>query len=183
MQMGSALYIGYYYFAPATPLWDGIATTTLMFLANAWTISRILSDRRVSHFYEDDLVIFSAIPNIAPGDYRRLMSMGQKGVATVDMDLTYEGMSPHHLWFLISGSATMEKLGESRKIVAPPSFVGEVSYLLERSASATVTLAAGGRYVCWPIEELRAYVEGHESLKVSLEAAFNRDLAIKLAAS
>lgn len=182
MQVGSTLYIAYYYFAPATPLWDGIATTTLMFVANAWTIWRIVSDSREDTFVEEDLVVFGAIPDIAPGDFRRLMAKAQKDTAYVNITLTHAGKTPRNLWFLIDGSATLEKNGVRRRVTAP-AFIGEVAYVLERPASATVTLAAGGRYVRWPADELRSYLEEQNALKTSLEVAFNRDLALKLEAT
>ena len=182
MQAGSALYIAYYYFEPATPLWDAIATTALMFIANAWTIWRIMSDRREGRFDEEDLVVFGAIPNIAPGDFRRLMAKGLKDTASDTIALTHEGQNPENLWFLISGTATLEKSGARREVPAP-AFIGEISFLLERPASATVSLGAGGRYVCWPVDELRSYLDGQEGLKASLEGAVSRDLALKLAAS
>jgi len=182
LQIGSLFYIAYYFFEPATPLWDAIAWTTVMFLANGWTIWRLMTDQREDTFDEEDLVLFRAIPNISPGDFRRLLSKAQKDSAFVNIALTHQGKTPRNLWFLISGSATVEKDGAQRQMSAP-AFVGEVAYLLERPASATVTLAAGGVYVRWPVDELRAYLETQDALKMSLEGAFNRDLALKLAAS
>ena len=182
LQLGSLFYIAYYYFEPAVPLWDAIAWTTVMFAANAWTIWRIMSDRREGVFLEEDLVIFGAIPRISPGDFRRLMALGRKDVAHVNIALTHEEKTPRNLWFLISGTAALEKNGECR-VIAAPAFVGEVAFLLERPASATVTLSAGGRYVRWPVDELRAYLDKQGELKAALEGAFNRDLALKLAAT
>jgi len=110
------------------------------------------------------------------------MGLAQKDTAFVNIALTHERKTPRNLWFLISGSATLEKNGASRRVMAP-AFVGEVAFLLEQPASATVIFAAGGRYVRWPASELRAYMDEHETLKTSLEGGFNRDLALKLAAS
>jgi len=141
-----------------------------------------MTDRREVKFDEDDLVLFGAIPSISPGDFRRLMAKAQKDTAFVNIALTHQGRNPRNLWFMVSGSATVEKDGAQRQIEAP-AFVGEVAYLLEQPASATVTLAAGGRYVRWPMEELREFLEGQDTLKTSLEGGFNRDLALKLAAS
>lgn len=182
LQLGSVFYIAYYYFEPAVPLWDAIAWTTVMFVANAWTIWRIMSDRREGTLLDEDLVVFGAIPHISPGDFRRLMALGRKDVAYVNVALTHEDKTPRNLWFLISGTASLEKNGE-RRVISAPAFVGEVAFLLEQPASATVTLKADGRYVRWPVAELRAYLDGQEGLKASLEGAFNRDLALKLAAS
>lgn len=181
LQVGSVLYIAYYFFEPATPLWDAIVWTTVMFLANAWTMRRLIADRRGGTFEEEDLVIYSAIPEIAPGDFRRLMAMAQKDTAFVDISLTHEDRTPRNLWFLISGSAVVDRQGIRRRVQAPM-FIGEAAYLLERTASATVTLSAGGRYARWPVEELREFLRKQDSLRTSMDGAFNRDLAAKLEA-
>jgi len=125
LQLGSMFYIAYYFFEPETPLWDAIAWTVIMFTANAWTIHRIMTDRREVKFDEDDLVLFGAIPSISPGDFRRLMAKAQKDTAFVNIALTHQGRNPRNLWFMVSGSATVEKDGAQRQIEAP-AFVGEV---------------------------------------------------------
>ena len=182
LQVGSVFYILYYYLEPATPLWDAIAWTAVMFAANAWTISRILADRRTGRFDDDDLIVFSAIQGIAPGDFRRLMAKAAKDTAHVEIGLTREGDVPRNLWFLISGKAVVDKKGFARAIPGPM-FIGEIAYLLKQPASATVTLEAGSRYVRWPVEDLYALVAKSETLGNALDAAFNRDLAAKVAAS
>lgn len=182
LQIGSVLYILYYYLEPATPLWDAIAWTTVMFAANAFTISRILADRRTGRFDDEDLIVFGAIRGIAPGDFRRLMAKSEKETAHVQIGLTKEDDIPRNLWFLISGKATINKKGINRSIPAPM-FIGEIAYLLNQPASASVTLEAGSRYVRWPVDDLRALVAKNEGLGAALDAAFNRDLAAKVAAS
>jgi hypothetical protein len=182
LQVGSALYIAYYYLAPETPLWDAIAWTVVMFAANAYTISRILADRRTSTFDDDDLVVFSALRNIGPGDFRRLMARAHKESAVLDTDLTEEGTVPRDLWFLISGSAEVSK-GDMKRTIAAPLFIGEIAYLLNQPASATVTLTKGSRYARWPSDDLRGLTNKHDALAAALESALSRDLAVKVAAS
>lgn len=182
LQVGSAFYIAYYYLAPETPLWDAIAWTVVMFAANAYTINRILSDRRTSKFDEEDLVVFSALRTIGPGDFRRLMSKAHKESASVETTLTEEGAVPRNLWFLISGAAHVDKGGMQRTIPAPL-FIGEVAYLLNQPASATVTLTKDSRYARWPSDDLRVLATKHDALGAALESALSRDLAVKVAAS
>jgi len=183
LQLGSVFYIAYYYLEPATPLWDAIAWTAVMFLANAWTIMRILKDKRVGKFDEEDLVIYSAISRIAPGDFRRLMSVAHKETAETDIRLTEEGRTPHDLWFVVSGNVSVEKGRQGTRVLEAPMFIGEIAYLLGNPASATVTISEGSRYARWSASDLRDLTHKNETLGVSLEAAFNRDLAAKVAAS
>jgi hypothetical protein len=182
MQVGSILYIAYYYIHPETPLWDAIAWTAVMFVANAWTIFRILKDRRVGTFDEEDLIVYSAIRHIAPGDFRRLMAKAQKAGASAPLTLTEEGGVPDTLWFIVSGEATLEKRGAQRRL-SGPMFIGEIAYLLNQPASARVTLDAGGRYAAWSVADLRSLISRNPSIGAALDSAFNQDLAAKVAAS
>ena len=182
MQVGCIFYIAYYYLEPDTPLWDAIAWTAVMFVANAWTIARILKDRRFGHFNEDDLVIFNAIQHMTPGDFRRLIAIAHKGTTASDTQITKEGGFPEALSFVVSGDVTIDKRGAARSLRAPI-FVGEVSFLLEQPASATVTLPVGTRYIYWSTAELRKVISKYPTIGTALEAAFNRDLAVKVAAS
>lgn len=182
MQVGCILYLAYYYIHPETPLWDAIVWTAIMFVANAWTIMRILKDRRVGSFDEEDLVIFSALKHIAPGDFRRLMAIAKKETAAEPMTLTVEGIKPEALWFIVSGGAGLDKRGTGRSLQGPM-FIGEIAYLLDQDASASVTLNPDSRYAVWAVEDLHDLVQRHPSIGAALESAFNRDLAAKVAAS
>ena len=180
--IGTALYIVYYFIEPAVPLWDAMACGALMGLANAYTMMRIVADRRPGAFDEEDLLIYGAIRHIAPGEFKRLMKRAEKSTVTTDTVLTEEGIAPEHLYFVTGGELEMRKRGEARRIHVP-CFIGEIGYLLNQPASATVTLHAGGRYARWRASELRALVDKQEKVQAALEIAFNRDLAKKVAAA
>jgi hypothetical protein len=49
------------------------------------------------------------------------------------------------------------------------------------AGSATVTLAAGARYVTWDMVRLRRVLIRSPALRIGLGAAFNRDMAEKVA--
>ena len=84
------------------------------------------------------------------------------------------------LAYVIEGAVTIDK-GGTRIVLDPPAFVGEVAFVTHRPASATVTLAAGARYVTWEIGALRRLLLGAPSLGIGLGAALNRDMAEKVA--
>lgn len=180
--LGTILYIVYYYLEPEAPLWDAIACGVVMAMANLYTMIRMLSDRRPGVFDEEDLLIYGAIRQIAPGEFKRLMGRADKRTAMSDMVLTEEGLVPEYLYFLVGGDARIEKLGHTDNLRAPL-FIGEVSYLLNQPATATVTMKAGGRFARWKVSDLRAFLNRHERLQGALEIALNRDLAGKVAAS
>ena len=178
--IGTCLYIAYYYVEPATPLWDAIICAVLMAAANLYMIIRLLADRRPGLFDEEDLLIYGAIRQIAPGEFKRLMKRAHKGHAAGDLTLTSEGKAPEYLYFLLGGDVTISKQGSDGRLHAPM-FIGDIAYILNQPATATTTLHTGGRYARWRASDLRAFLGKQDRLQNALEVAFNRDLASKLA--
>src|SRR5438876_5267730 len=79
----------------------------------------------------------------------------------------------------LDGDIAIDKVGRRRLAIAPHTFIGALAFLLARSASATVTVAAGARYV--DRAALRRLQARAPSLAVSLSAALNKDMAKKVA--
>ncbi len=176
---GTILYIVYYYTEPETPLWDAMACGAIMGAANLYTMIRMALDRRPTVFAEEDLVVYRALPQVSPGEFRRLVAIAERGTVSIPMGVTREGILPDYLYYLVEGSFTLEKRGSSREIVGP-TFLGEIAYMLDQPASATVTLNEGARYIRWKVTDLKALIAKDQLLKNALEVAFNRDLAVKV---
>jgi hypothetical protein len=177
---GDIIYILYFYFAPAVPLWGGIFWSVVFTLANVVMIGRILSDRSTHGMSEDDRALHGLLDTLTPGEFRRLMRAGHWHRASAPVTLTLEGQPLHQLAYVIDGTITIEKDGH-RFAVAPPTFIGEVAFLIDRPASATVTVGAGARYVTWDTSRLRRVLVRSPALRIGLGAAFNRDMAEKVA--
>jgi hypothetical protein len=177
---GDVVYILYFYLAPASPLWGGIFWSVVFTLANLAMIGRILSDRSAYGMTEDDRRLHGLLDTLTPGEFRRLMRAGHWNRADGDVAITLEGQPLHRLAYVIDGNITVEKAGH-RFTIAPPTFIGEVAFLIDRPASATVTLSAGARYVTWDMGRLRQVLLRSPALRIGLGAAFNRDMAEKVA--
>ncbi len=177
---GDIVYMLYFYFAPAMPLWGGIFWSLVFTLANLGMIGRILSDRSTYGMSADDRALHGLLDALTPGEFRRLMRGGRWNRAEEAVTLTLEGQPLHRLAYVIDGTVTIEK-GTHVFTLAPPTFIGEVAFLIDRPASATVTLGAGTRYVTWDTAELRRLLVRSPALRIGLGAAFNRDMAAKVA--
>ncbi len=177
---GDILYILYFYFAPASPLWGGIFWSAVFTLANLAMIGRILSDRSAYGMTEEDRRLHGLLDTLTPGEFRRLMRAGHWNRADGNVAITLEGQPLHRLAYVIDGTVTVEKAGHAFTITSP-TFIGEVAFLIDRPASATVTLSAGARYVTWDMKRLRRALLRSPALRIGLGAAFNRDLAEKVA--
>ncbi|MEL6792070.1 MAG: hypothetical protein AAFP78_01350 [Pseudomonadota bacterium] len=175
-------YIGYYYFHPAEPLWGAIYGSLLILAANIIGLIRILHGRVKFAMPDEQLMIFDAMSGLKPGEFRKLMRIGEVKRAEGDVTLTEEGRHPEYLFFVTEGSPRATKGGREFGIPIRH-FIGEISFVLGSTATATVTLADGGHYVQWERGKLRRALANSEDFKIAFEALLSRDMAAKVANS
>lgn len=175
------LYIAYYYYHPAEPLWGAIFASLMILAANLTGLGRILYGRLRIAIPPDQLAIFDAMARLHPGEFRRLMRLGAVRKADEETLLTTEGETPGRIFFVSEGETTATKSGESFRIPAKH-FIGEVGFVLGAPASASVTVSKGAVFVEWDKARLRAALVRNAELERAFEALLSQDMAVKVAA-
>lgn len=177
---GDTVYVLYFYFAPETPLWGGIFWSTLFILVNVWTLFALAAGRRHFRLTPDEKALFEHLHALSPGEFRSLLRIARFTVAEGPTELSTEGQPLDRLHVVVDGQISVIKNG--REVARDRNaFVGEVAFLLGRTASATVIVGQSGRYFSWSSDELKALVARRPEFGVSLAQAMNRNLARKLA--
>ena len=180
---GDLVYISYFYFAPQEPLWGGIFWSVVFTLVNAVMIAQILADRTPFRMSVEELQLFSFLETLTPGEFRQLIKVGRWITAPEATVLAEENQPLENLYYVLEGHIIIEKSGYAPRRIEPRAFIGEVAFLLPRPASATVTVAAGARYLVWDNAALRRQQLRAPSLAIALSAALNKDMAVKVARS
>lgn len=180
--VGTVLYIWYYAVAAEAPLWMAIWVSVANLGANIIGLSMLLGAKsrlalpnKLSDVY-DRCAIFQDLP---PGDFRVLMRSARRYIIEADMTLTREHQRGEKLFYVVEGTARVEKLGKSFDMPGQ-FFVGEVAYLLNRNSAATTILKAGSEVIEWEFSKLRAGSRKKTRFKLALEALISRDLAQKV---
>ncbi|MBI2718114.1 MAG: cyclic nucleotide-binding domain-containing protein [Rhizobiales bacterium] len=179
---GDIVYVLYYYYAPSTPLWWGIFWSLLFITVNIAVVGRLIMDRTVSDLSAEAKALFEQLGNFTPGDFRRLLKIGELRNAGVTVMLAEEGKRPGWLYYVVAGDIDIVKPGGNR-ITDRKAFVGEVAFLLDRPASATVTVGPGTQFFAWEEKALKRLLGKKPEITNALGAAFNRNLAAKVAAA
>ena len=178
--VGTVLYIAYYYFHPAEPLWGAIYASLLIGAATLIGLFRVVYNRLQIGISAQHWPIFETLKGLEPGEFRRLIRIGEVRQCDEVLELTREGETPENLYFIMSGDAEVEK-GDRIFPIGSGEFVGEISFVMNAPASATVRLPAGGVFVQWPQDALRAEVRRCPQLQAAFEALIGRDMARKIA--
>ncbi|MFT5259567.1 MAG: hypothetical protein ACI9J2_000490 [Saprospiraceae bacterium] len=180
--IATTIYIIYYYAFPVEPLWGAILGAALIMIANTTGLLFLLYDRFPLRISPEHMRVYASLKGLQPGEFRRLMKLSELITADQDTQLTVHNEQPDALFFVIKGNPLASK-GAHHFTIPSSKFIGEVSFILNGPASASVTLPKGGQYLRWNREPLIIALTKSHSLKQAFEALIGRDLASKVAIS
>jgi hypothetical protein len=180
--LSSTAYAVYYYFYPAEPLWLDVgselalvAINGVMFTYLAWINSRISFDQREQFLYENE---FS---ELSPAEFKKLLSISEIRLEGADFVFTIEDEFVDSIYYLISGRAEAT-LSDGNKVVLPQgSVIGEVSYRINCTASATVTSIEPCMCLRWNQDELRTLCKKSANINRAVDNMMSSHMARKLA--
>lgn len=179
---GSLAYVAYFYAHAVEPMWAAVFWSSVLGSANVVGITRLVLERLHFRQSEEERQVLEALQVLKPGELRRLMRLAKWRQAEATTTLTQEGRPVRDLYFVLDGGIEIVKAGKSFQ-VRPGVFIGEVAFLLDTPATATVALAPGARYIAWPAAPLRKLIDHSPSLGLTMERLFNQELARKVALS
>jgi len=180
--LGTLLYMGYYFWFPAEPLWDAIITSTIFLLANVVVIFMILLERTTLQLSDDEKRLYQGFDTLTPGEFRKLLQIADWRTSDGSDVLTTEGQEPEHLYYVLDGDVLVRKDGTSFPI-SDGRFIGEIGYVLHGPATGTVSAPEGTRYVAWKTSQLRHLGRRKPAIGIALTALLGEDLARKLSQS
>ena len=180
--LGDGVYCAYYWGITDQPLWSAITYSALNMFINLVMVMGILNDRRETTLGDNDMKLYQGFAGMTPGDFRRLSRIGTWKTADQDITLTEEGRPLAELHYVLEGDVEISKSGRPIPVSAGI-FIGEIAYLKQAVASATVKLKSGAVYMSWPHEALLKATAKHDGLKQSLAHLLSTDMATKIARS
>jgi hypothetical protein len=179
---GDFAYVAYYYNVADQPLWGAIFWNVPNVLINLAMIALILRDNRTTSFTDNELKLYRSLNMLSPSDFRKIVRLGKWGKANADTLLAAEGQPLGLLHYVLEGDVEIDKGG--RKINAEPGmFIGEIAFLKQRPASATVKIRPGSVYISWLHTDLMRAQIKYDSLKNAIGSMLNSDMAEKVARS
>ncbi len=174
----SALFI--FGFANMSGGFFALLWAVLFLVVNLTVLSRALRDRFTDPLSADEKALLAEMPGFSEADFRRLMAICEWQTLDEDKQLTEQGVPASHLYYIVSGSATVNKSGHEIE-VGDNLLIGEISFSQDVPATATVHGHKGSEMVVWPAKKLHRALK-RKSLKASFDELLSHDLAEKLAA-
>lgn len=179
---GTGFYLLYYYNIEETPLWDAIITSGILGAINLGMIILLVFERTTFAMDEQTAKTYTSFDTLSPGQFRKVMKLATTVQVQIDTKLSDQNAPIDHLYLVTDGGAKVEKSGTAN-VLSAPLFLGEIGFLLDGKASASVTVQQGGTYTYWAATDLRKLMDGAPAIRNAMIALFSRDLAEKLGRS
>lgn len=162
---------------------DGISATweAIFALVNGFQLAIVLLAGRRRSMDEDEKLFVDTVMPILDANLRaRVLKLGRWQTRQPDEVLVEEGESSPQLVFIARGAASVQKAGTIVGVCGPGDFLGEMSFLTGKPASARVIVANEVRCCVYDPAVVRALTKKHPAIRQALEFSFNRNLVGKL---
>jgi CRP-like cAMP-binding protein len=183
MLAASVFYIAYFFLVTDVPLWEAILADVVLMLVNLVMIGIVVRERSTRAMSRAEIALYRHFPRMSPGHFRKLMSRARRVTVAAPETATLEGAPLDRLYFVLSGQVEVRKAGSTVHLPADGTFIGEVAFIAQVPASATVVFVPGTEYLVWPAAELRTLTRRQPALGNALTAHLSEDMARKVAAS
>ena len=179
--LASVCILVFNFFILPVPLWVIVRWNTVMLAINLTQMIILVRDRRDTQMNEEEAEIYSTVfKNLSPVEFKKLLRLGIRRDVPAEMVLVREGEKIENLTLLYSGSAVVIRQGKTVATLKDGVFIGEMSFITHKNASATVTTNRASRLIQWTLDPLNRLLIRNPSLGVSLQAVLGADMAHKL---
>lgn len=156
-----------------------IIASGVLGVVNLGMIILLIFERTTFAMSDEMEEIYQSFPTLNPGQFRKVMAAGVMKEAKPGKVLVTDGAPLDRLILVTKGQVNIAK-GDSEYQSDARVFIGEVSFLREGSASATVSVSKDAKYVEWHHDDLRKMMSQSHAMDNALTALFGAELAGKV---
>lgn len=170
-----------YFLVRPERLWPPVVWALVFATINLFQILRIYMERRPVTLSDDEQKLYDiGFRSLRPREFVSLMLAGEwKNAAVGDKVLT-EGTPVSSICIAISGTVHVQKRAEDVLDLEPGHIIGTALALTGDPSPVDATFTEAARYMCWPLANIRSFLDRRPDLRVTLQGLVNHDLARKL---
>lgn len=170
-----------YFLVQQNRLWPPVVWALVFTTINLYQIVRIYLERRPVALSADEQTLYDlAFRSLRPREFVSLVLIGEwKTAAEGDKVLT-EGQAVSSICVAISGTVRVRREGRDVGVIDPGHLIGTALALTGDPSPVDATFTRTARYMCWPLQSIRSFIDRRPDLRVTLQGLVNRDLALKL---
>jgi CRP-like cAMP-binding protein len=170
-----------YFLVQADILWPPVVWACVFTAINVWQIGRIYLERRPVVLSADEQRLYDfGFRALRPREFLSLVLVGEWRTAAHGEKVVEEGKRVDAICIAISGSAEVRRRGQRIGALGPGNVIGTALALTGEPSPIEASFSESARYIRWPLESLRAFVDRRPELRAVLQRFLNRDLSTKV---
>lgn len=159
-----------------------IAGWNLLFMCiNLYWVGRILHERRAVDLPPDLTGWYQqCFSPLSRGEFLRWWKAGHREWLRDDTRLTWDGVQPEALFFILAGTARVVRDGVFVCDLLPGQFIGEMSVITGEPANADVRTVGDAEVIWWRMADVLEMRERQPALWGRFQSVIGRDLVEKI---
>ncbi|HSD74125.1 MAG TPA: Crp/Fnr family transcriptional regulator [Steroidobacteraceae bacterium] len=173
-----------YYLVQPDVLWPPVLWGSVFAIINLYQIVRLYMERRPVVLSADEQKLYDlAFRSLRPREFLSLALVGQWHDAAAGEKVLTAGAPAASICIAVSGSVDVRKGDRPLGTLKPGTLIGTALALTGDASAVDAWVTEPARFMCWPLTDLRRFMDKRPELRVSLQSLVSHDLARKLAAS
>ncbi|MFC2043068.1 cyclic nucleotide-binding domain-containing protein [Chloroflexota bacterium] len=179
--VGSIFAILFNYFVAGGPIWLVIGWSIVFITINVFNIFILFNERRSVSFTPEEQEMYETVfKGFSPVEFMKLLRIGQWREVDEEQILIMEGQKVYEILFIYNGQAEVYSKGKILNYLKDGAFIGEMEYIEDKPAGATVKTTSLTRIIAWPTVEIKQLSLRNPSMRTTLQTIFSVDLMQKL---
>jgi CRP-like cAMP-binding protein len=170
-----------YFLLQENKLWPPVIWALVFTAINLYQILRVYLERRPVVLSEDEQKLYHmGFGSLRPREFVSLLLAGEwRNAAPGDVLLT-QGKPVSSVCIAISGSMKVLKDDADVMLLKAGYLIRTALALTGQPSPLTATFTEPARYFCWPLGNIRAFLDKRPDLRLTLQSLVNSDLASKI---
>jgi hypothetical protein len=179
--VASAFTVIPYYLAQQNVLWPPVFWALVFSAINVYQIARLYAERRPATLSADEQKLYDlGFQALRPREFLSLALLGEWKDAAAGDRLLAEGERVAAVRIATAGVVEARRQQESLALMKPGQVIGTALALTDTPSPVSASFIENGRYIEWPLAQLRAFLDRRPELRLTLQRHFSQDLARKL---
>ena len=170
-----------YFLVQADVLWPPVLWAMVFTAINLYQIARLYWERRPVVLSEDEQKLYDiGFRSLRPREFVSLLLAGEWKNATAGDSVLTEGTPVASICIPITGTVEFRRRGARMGTLGAGRVIGTALALTGEPSPVDAAFTEPARYMCWPLQELRTFLDKKPELRITLQGLVNRDLAQKV---
>ena len=175
--LASLFSVFYNYTIPETPMWLAINWNFIFVAVNVYHIAVIIYEKRPIKMQPKDKELYETMfKDLSPVEYLKISKVAEWKKYKSGQSLIVHGMPVDDLILIYNGTVNVIVDGEGVANLKDGQFVGEMSFLTEKPATATCKVEHDTECLVWKQPEFKELLKRNPSLYYTIQSLLSNQL-------